>query len=115
MEFYFHHTDGDVMVLKADGGLTPENVPQFIGEFEKLIEGGVSKVIVDCTKLSYVSNLGLCKLLKEKKDLAARGAQIRLACVCGRVAKLLTLLGINEKFDLYPSVDQARGSFGDLL
>ena len=115
MEFYFHHTDGDVMVLTADGGLTPENVPQFVSELEKLIEGGVKKVIVDCAKLRYVSSRGLLALLKEKRVLSERGGQIRLACVCGRVSKVLGVLGLSEKFDLYPSVDSARGSFGDLL
>ncbi|MEJ2086414.1 MAG: STAS domain-containing protein [Acidobacteriota bacterium] len=115
MEFYFHHTDGDVMVLTADGGLTPENVPQFVSELDKLIEGGVKKVIVDCAKLRYVSSRGLLALLKEKRVLSERGGEIRLACVCGRVAKVLGLLGVSEKFDLYPSVDSARGSFGDLL
>ena len=115
MEFYFNHTDGAVMVLSADGGLTPDNVPQFIEELDKLLEGGVSKVIIDCTKLTYVSNWGLCKLLREGKDFAKRGGQVRLACVCGRVAKLLTMIGVNERFGLYPSVNSARGSFGDLV
>ena len=114
MEFYFHHTDGDVMVLAADGGLTPDNVPQFIGELDKIVEGGITKVIVDCTKLTYVSNWGLFKLLKEKSELAERGGQIRLACICGRLAKILMGLGLNERFGLYPDVNSARGSFGDL-
>ena len=115
MEFYFHHTDGDVMVITADGGLTPENVAQFMGELEKLVDGGAGKVIVDCTKLSYVSNRALCKLLKEKNDLAERGGEIRLACVQCRVAKFLQLFNLNERFGLYADVGTARGSFGDLL
>lgn len=115
MEFYFHHTDGDVMVLTADGGLTPDNVPQFIEELDRLLEGGVSKIIIDCTKLSYVSNWGLCKLLKERDEFARRGGELRLACICGRPAKVLTALRLNEKFGIYPTVDRARGSFGDLL
>ena len=115
MEFYFHHTDGDVMVLAADGGLTPDNVAQFMRELEKLVDGGVKKVIVDCRKLTYVSDRGLFKLLQEKKDLAERGGQIRLTYVTGRLVKILTMLGLNEKFDLYPDVNTARGSFGDLL
>ena len=75
------------MVITADGGLTPDNVAQFMSELEKLIDGGTCKVIVDCTKLSYVSSRALCKLLKEKSDLTERGGEIRLACVQGRVAK----------------------------
>lgn len=115
MEFYFHHTDGDVIVLTADGGLTPDNVLHFMGELEKIIDGGVQKVIIDCTKLTYVSNWGLYKLLRQKSDLAELGGQIRLACVCGRLAKILIMLGLNERFDLYPDVNTARGSFGDIL
>lgn len=115
MEFYFHHTDGDVIVLRADGGLTPDNVAQFIGELDKLIGGGVEKIIVDCAQLGYVSDRGLIKLLKEKRELEERGGQVRLACLCARIAKILDWLGLSQRFGLYPTVDSARGSFGDLL
>ena len=86
-----------------------------IGLDQGLVDGGVKKVIVDCRKLTYVSDRGLFKLLQEKRDLAERGGQIRLTYVTGRLVKILTMLGLNERFDLYPDVHTARGSFGDLL
>ena len=78
MEFYYKNVDDGVLVLSADGGLDRGTAEQFVGELRKLVESGASKIIVDCTKLSYVSLHGLSTLLGLHKKLANHGAHTGL-------------------------------------
>ena len=42
MEFYYHDTDGDVLILNADGGLAAVSAEEFVGELERAKIGRAS-------------------------------------------------------------------------
>ena len=69
MDFYYHDTDSGVLVLTADGGLNAQTAEQFVNELERVIVGGVHRLIVDCSKLEYVSSYGVAVLIRLHKHL----------------------------------------------
>ncbi len=75
MEFYYDEIDGDVLVLRVDGGLNADTAEQFVKSIEKLVDAGLTKLIIDCSKLDHVSSYGvgvLIRLLHEGAGLAFR-------------------------------------------
>ncbi len=48
MEFYYDEIDGDVLIIKADGGLNADTTDQFVESIEKLVTAGLANIIVDC-------------------------------------------------------------------
>ena len=73
MEFYYHEADRDILVLRADGGLNHRTAAQFQAELERLVDAGLRKIIVDCSRLDHVSSYGLGVLIGIHNRLRKRG------------------------------------------
>ena len=111
MEFYYHETEKDVLILAADGGLNAGTADQFVAELERLIDAGVTKIIVDCSALDYISSYGLGVLVRLHRRLSQRGGDIKLAGINSMVVKLLSLTRLDQLFGIYPDVNRARLAF----
>lgn len=111
MDFYYHDTDSGVLVLTADGGLNAQTAEQFVKELEHVVAAGIYRLIVDCSKLEYVSSYGVGVLIRLHKRLAKVGGDVKLANIHSRVVGLLSTLKIDAFFDIYPDVDRARLAF----
>jgi anti-anti-sigma factor len=81
-------------------------------KLETLVESGIRKLIVDCTKLTYISSWGMRVLMQLHKKLAARGGDVKLAGVQSPIMRLLELVKFNQVVQIYPNVDEARMAFG---
>ncbi len=111
MEFYYKTVDEDVLILSADGGLDKGTAAQFVGELQKIVESGASKIIVDCTKLNYISLHGLRTLFWLHKKLAGHGGDVKVAAVQGTIAGMVAESRLSNVFQVYPYVDRARTAF----
>ena len=111
MEFYYHSVDKDVLILSADGGLNMDNADEFVSQLETLVESGIRKLIVDCTKLTYISSWGMRVLVQLHKKLANRGGDVKLAGVQGPIMRILEMVKFDRTFRMYPNVDEALEAF----
>lgn len=111
MEFYYHTVDHDILIIKADGGIDSHNADQFLDRLGAIIDAGVTKIVVDCTALRYISSYGIGVLVRLHKKLAQRGGQVRLAAIDNAVFKVLRLVRLEHIFQSYPTVEDARMSF----
>ena len=111
MELYYHDVDGDVLILKADGGLDSSNAESFVEKLGTLVDSGARKVILDGTRLNYISSYGIAVLVRVHKKLSERGGDVKLAALDSRVARLISLVGLESVFAIYPTVDDARAAF----
>ena len=111
MELYYHDVDRDVLILSADGGLIADTAEQFVGELGRFVELGCRKLIVDCTRLTYISSYGLGVLVRLHKKLASRGGDVKLAAIAGAIPTLLSMVRLDRVFEIYPTVDEAREAF----
>lgn len=111
MEFVYHETENDVLILRADGGLNSDTALQFISELENLVDAGLRKIIVDCSQLTYVSSYGLTILLRLHRKMAKHGGDVKLAGVPGLVAGVLRVTHIDRLLSIYPDIDRARLQF----
>jgi anti-sigma B factor antagonist len=111
MEFYYHDVDEDVLILNADGGLAAFNADEFVGELEKAVDLGCRKLIVDCSRLNYISSYGLGVLIRLHKKLASKGGDVKLANVGGAIPRLLEMVRLDRIFAMYPTLEDARRAF----
>lgn len=113
MEFFYDEIDGDVLVIKADGGLNSETVGQFVGEIEQLVDAGLKRIIVDCEHLSFVSSAGLAALMRLHKKMKTHGGDVKVACVHSTIMQVLEITHLAGVFDIYHDVNEARLAFRD--
>jgi anti-sigma B factor antagonist len=111
MEFYFHEVEKDVLILSADGGLNADTSPEFLRQLEALVEGGVTKIIIDCSRLDYISSYGIGMLVRVHKKLAGRGGDVKIAAPGSTVLRALNVMRMGQFFGIYGDVNQARLAF----
>ena len=111
MEFYYNEVDKDVLILRADGGLSAENGHRFIGDLVKLVDAGLKKIIIDCGPLGHISSYGLSLLLRLRGKLRERGGDVKVCSVKGIISDALRVLGMGRIFGLYGDVNEARLAF----
>jgi anti-sigma B factor antagonist len=111
VEFYYHEVDNSVLVLRADGGINADNAGQFVADLEKLVEAGLTKIIVDCTGLDHISSYGIGVLLRVHKRMARHGGDVKLAGLHSGLVRLLQIARVDSLFELYPDVNRARLAF----
>ena len=111
MEFYYHEVDRSVLVLSADGGLNSDTAGDFVDQLESLIDAGVTQIIVDCTRLSYISSYGIGVVMRLHNRLARHGGDIKLAAPPGMVLRALSATRLSGLFQIYPDVNRARLAF----
>ena len=111
MELYYHELDRSVLILSADGGLNADTAGSFVSQLESLIDFGVKKMIIDCSKLSYISSYGIGVLVRVHKKLAKQGGDVKIASPPSLVLQALNMVRLGQYFQIYPDVNQARLAF----
>ncbi len=111
MEFYYHEIYKDILILAADGGISRENAGEFVDQLETLIDAGLTRIIVDCSKLEFISTVGLSTLLRLHNRLKEHGGQIKLAGVHSPIVSILTVARLDHLFNIYADVPAALLAF----
>jgi len=113
MEFYFHELDRSVLILSADGGLSADTAGEFVGQLEALVDAGLRRIIVDCTRLDYISSYGVGVLVRLHTKLARHGGDVKIAAARSRILQVLTLMRLGGVLQIYSDVNAARLAFRD--
>ena len=111
MELYQDDVENDVLILAADGGLNAETAEQFVHEIETLVEAGLTKVIVDCSKLTYITSVGLGVLIRLHNKMTKHGGDVKICSVQGLVPQVLQVTRLDMAFEIYPDLGRARLAF----
>ena len=111
MELYYDDVDGEVLVIKADGGLNGETAEQFVRDIEKLVKAGLTKMIVDCSELEYISSYGLGVLVRLHKRMERHGGNVKIASAHSALLDVIRLARLDRLFEIYPDVPRARLAF----
>ena len=111
MELYYHELDKSVLILSADGGLNADTAADFVKQLESLIDVGVTKMIIDCTNLSFISSYGIGVLVRLHNKLAKHGGDVKIAAAPSRVLQALNVVRLGRLVEIYPDVNAARLAF----
>lgn len=111
MEFYFHDLHKDVLVLAVDGGLDMHTSRQFTESVQKIAALGVKKIVIDCSRLSYISSTGIAALLLLHKRMTGRGAHVKVAGAKSAIVDVLRMTRLDGVFELHPDVSRAMLDF----
>ena len=88
MEFYYAELDKDVLIVRADGDLNSDSAEQFVAQLGGFVDGGLTRIIVDCSRLEHITSYGLGVLVRLHARLAKRGGDVKLASVPGLIEQV---------------------------
>ncbi|MSR44453.1 MAG: anti-sigma factor antagonist [Phycisphaerales bacterium] len=111
MELYAIEVFGDLIILRADGGLNSQTSTQLSDQVATLVAGGVRSIVVDCSKLEIISSLGLSSLLMLHTRMKRVGGEVKLCGLKGTIVQVLQITKLDRVFELYDDVEAARLAF----
>lgn len=100
-----------VVLIEVVGRVDSTNASKLGDSFNEQIDAGRKMLVVDLSRVEYMSSAGLREMVAAAKKLRSDNGDLRLASPSPRVQEVLELAGLNMIFQVYPTQVEAVGSF----
>jgi len=107
MRLQYSNLDSSTRLIKLSGALDIHGVRDVEVEFVRLCAGENICVLVDLSKVNYISSIGIPLLVNSAKSLARQGGKMALLHPQKPVENVLELTGIPMVIPIYENVDTA--------
>ena len=94
-------------VLSINGRIDTSTAPGLEQAINREIEPGNRKILLDFTKVTYISSGGLRVLLSTAKKLKNPGDHFGICSLSPEVSKIMKFTGFDSIFSVYPSKEEA--------
>lgn len=88
-----------------------EDVVQQLSEELASLAATGRKVILNFSKVEYLSSSVLGKLITFQKRLKSNGGELRLCCIHPTIYEIFEITRLNTLFDIYPTEEEALEMF----
>ena len=110
MKIYISES-GDVRVLAFEGNLDTSTSPEAETKINELIDGGVSKLLVNFNQLNFIASSGLRVLLATAKKLGPAGGTLGICGLNPTVQEVFDISGFGTILNVYETEDEALSAF----
>ena len=87
---------GSRLTVKPEGRLDTATSPILESEMQPYLEDGVQDVIMDFTKVEYISSGGLRLMLTTDQQLESRGGSMKIIHVNENILEIFSLVGFTD-------------------
>ena len=90
-------------VYKAsfEGRLDSSAAKDVEDEIDGLLARADKEIVLDCTKLEYISSMGLRLFLRIRKEVSAKGGQVSILNINKDVKNVFAMTGFDEFFNFH--------------
>jgi anti-sigma B factor antagonist len=96
-----------VAVIRLGGEVDVYTSPRVKQEILDLLNGGISKIVVDLTGVDYLDSTGLGVLIGGLKRSRERDGDLKLICDNVRILRIFEITGLTKIFDIYRTEAEA--------
>lgn len=96
-----------VTIISIAGRIDTISAPVLEQTINHTIDSGVRRMLLDFSKVSYISSSGLRVLLAAAKKLKNPGDRYGLCCLSADVLKIIRLAGFTSILSIYSSEGEA--------
>ena len=100
-----------VTTVAINGRFDFRAVPQFARVMEQLIAKGERKIVLDLSKLDYLSSYGFGALLHRSSTLKLTGGDIFFCNIPPKIKGMLDLFGATSHLEIFDTVEEAEDAF----
>lgn len=108
MKLQYNELDGGIRLIKLIGALDMTGTYSIEVEFVRRCDGDNVHVIVDLSKVNYLSSIGIPMLINTAKSVASRGGKLVLLNPQQNVAEVLDIVGIQQIIPVFTDFEAAR-------
>lgn len=95
-------------IVKIEGRLDSDTAPQMRPVYDELLDRRARYIVLDCSRLEYLSSAGLQRMLQLKKLAEANGGRLVISEPTPQVRKVLDIIKavpVNEVFASQQELD----------
>ncbi len=100
-----------VTMLEVSGRVDSTNAEQLGEMLSSQIDAGRYQLVIDLSRVSYMSSAGLRELVAALKKVKQYNGDLRIATPSDKVREVLDLAGLSAIFQIYPTQVDAVGSY----
>jgi len=98
-------------LISLEGYLDAHTAPKFEEAIQNELDQNRRSIIVDCSKLTYISSAGLGVFMTFIEEIREQGGDIKLCGLVPKVRHTFEILGFQDIFELLDDVPAAVQSF----
>ena len=102
-----------ISVLALDGYLDAHTAPQFEKAVEDEFNAGRLKIIVECSRLTYISSAGLGVFMSFVEEIREVGGDIKICGLTPKVLQVFDILGFPALFDIVDDLPAAIRKYAE--
>jgi anti-sigma B factor antagonist len=99
-------------VLSVTGNVDAGTEQRFRDALTSVLAHGVARIVVDLSRVAFMSSAGIGVLMGVRRVLADAGGSLALAAPHGEVAQVLSITGVAEAIPVAASVADAVAALG---
>jgi anti-anti-sigma factor len=107
MRLHFSELQDGIRLIRLSGSLDNFGVNQVEVEFVRCCAGENVCVLVDLSKVNYISSIGIPLLINSAKSIARQGGKMALLKPKKPVEDVLEMTGIPHIIPIYPNLNAA--------
>jgi anti-anti-sigma factor len=100
-----------VHILKVAGRVDTGYANEMDSFLHTAAAEGKTKMVLDLSELAYISSAGLRSFADILSLNKAQGGDLKLAAVNPKILRILQIIGFDQFFSIYDSVDEAVAAF----
>jgi anti-sigma B factor antagonist len=100
-------TEQGLSILALEGYLDAHTAPEFEKAVESEFQAGHIKLVVECSRLSYISSAGLGVFMSFIEEIREAGGDIKICALAPKVFQVFDILGFSALFDIVPDLPAA--------
>ena len=98
---------GKTAVIAPDGRMDADSASLFETECDRAVSQGADHIVVDLSRLNYVSSMGLRSFLRVAKTRREEKGGLAIVNLNGFVKQVFDITQLTPLFQVYETVDQA--------
>lgn len=100
-----------IQVITVEGNMDVHSTPDFLDHVNSILEQGVTNIIIDMEKVSFISSYGLGSLATILRSVQAKNGTVKLTGLSDEIKTPFEVTGLSGKFQQFDTTDEALKSF----
>ena len=92
--------NGNHVVAHLQGRLDTAAAVEVTPDFQSLAEHAAEHIVLDCSKLEYISSSGLRLFLSLRKESAAKGGKLQVSSINNDIRQVFMMTGFTSLFEI---------------
>lgn len=106
--------EGDSCLITVDGEVDASSSIYLDEALEKAVNADVTKILIDCQNLNYISSAGLGVFMSYIQELETKEKKMVLYHMSDKVYKVFEILGLHQLLTIVETEEQAKTEADEL-